>query len=208
MVAHNEQKLLVDTDAFCKLGAVQLLTEATSVLDSSLDECRRLPALPHMLRRGKLPKLYGAAVCENLLRLAERIPCLESKDGADVWLNQLVPVAGIDPGEAQLFASAATDGLLVLSGDKRALRCLKTIGSVAHELRGRIVVLEAVLISLCARLGTEVVRSRINAGPMPDTAIRNCFSAGNGDPRGALLSYYNSLATEIDPVVLWDPLGV
>lgn len=44
--------LLVDTDAFCKLGAAGLIEGATGVFGARLPDCGRPPALPHMLRRG------------------------------------------------------------------------------------------------------------------------------------------------------------
>ena len=54
MVNHNRQRLLVDTDAYCKLGVAELLVDAVAVLGVAVDECGRLAALPFMLRRGRL----------------------------------------------------------------------------------------------------------------------------------------------------------
>ena len=58
-------KLLVDTDAFCKLSVAGLLESAANVFDTSLLECARLPALPHMLKRGALRKHYGDEHCDG-----------------------------------------------------------------------------------------------------------------------------------------------
>ena len=44
-------RLLIDSDAFCKLAASGLLSDAAALFNG---ECGRLPALPHMLRRGQL----------------------------------------------------------------------------------------------------------------------------------------------------------
>lgn len=92
-----------------------------------------------------------------------------------------------------------------MSGDKRALRALKDIGGFADALAGRIVVLEAIFISLCDHLGQDEMRRRIQPVRSSDRMLQVCFSDGNQDPREALLSYYNSLVTELDPLVLWDP---
>lgn len=196
-------KLLVDTDAFCKLGVASLLKDAVGLLGAELRECGRLAALPYMLRRGKLQKQFGAEACERLVPIAEEMPLIPQ--ASDVWLEQLTQVQGIDPGEAQMLASAAETGLVVVSGDKRALRALKCIESFVNALDGRIVVLDALLIALCDHLGTEQVRSRIPAMAAADKTLKVCFSAGNDDPRGALLSYQDSLMADLNPLKLWSP---
>ena len=45
-------RLLLDTDAFCILAASGLLHDAVDLLGMDLAVCGRLPALPHMLRKG------------------------------------------------------------------------------------------------------------------------------------------------------------
>lgn len=196
-------RLLVDTDAFCKLAVGGLLVDALCLLGTELRECGRLPALPFMLRRGKLQKQFGVEACESLLPIAEGMPLISQP--SDVWLDQLTQVQGIDPGEAQMFAFAAERGLVVVSGDKRALRSLKSITPFVDGLAGRVVVLEALLIALCDHLGLELVRSRIGALAAADKTVKMCFSAGNVDPCGALLSYHGSLVAELNPLKLWAP---
>ncbi|MDA1348447.1 MAG: hypothetical protein O3A47_06220 [Chloroflexi bacterium] len=73
-------------------------------------------------------------------------------------MDKLTPIQAIDPGEAQILAAAAEAGLLVISGDKRALRALREVEGFPDALAGRIVVMEAILVSLCDRLGPESVR--------------------------------------------------
>ncbi len=196
-------RLLIDTDAFCKLGVGSLLVDAVGLLGADLRGCGRLPALPHMLRRGKVPKLFGVEACEALVPIAESMPVIEP--ASDVWLDKLTSVQGIDPGEAQMFASAAERSLIVITGDKRALRSLRSIPSFADALAGRIVVLDALLIALCDHLGVEELRRRIPALAAADKTAKVCFSVGNADPRGALLSYHGSLIVELDPLQLWAP---
>src|SRR5262249_49843687 len=154
-------RLLVDTDAFCKLGVGGLLDDAVRVLGASLSECGRLPALPHMLARGRLRRVYGPAACDTLIPVAYAIPV--APQGSDAWLDKLARIDAIDPGEAQLFAAAAESGdLVVVSDDKRALRALKDVAGFAAAMTARIVVLDAVLIAICDDLGTDEVRRRLH----------------------------------------------
>jgi hypothetical protein len=195
--------LLIDTDAFCILAAGQLLDDAMGLFGADLSGCARLPALPHMLRRGGLRKKYGDRISDHLIPIADSIPILDQPEAQ--WLDMLTPVQYIDPGEAQLFALAAEKRLVVITGDKRALRALKDVPGFADALAGRIVVLEAILIALCARIGSAVVSARVQPLIAHDSMIRVCFSPSNPDLKAALLSYYQSLEIELDPLVLWHP---
>ena len=152
-------RLVVDTDAFCKLAMGGLLHDALSLLGADLLECGRLPALPFMLRRGRLREVFGPDQCDALIPVADMVPV--AIQPSDIWLDRLTPIQAIDPGEAQLFAAAAEAGLIVVSGDKRGLRALKDVPGFADALASRIVVLEAILLALCDRLGPEDVRQRV-----------------------------------------------
>jgi hypothetical protein len=196
-------KLLVDTDAFCKLGVAGLFQDATKIFRAAVQECGRLPALPYMLRKGRLRKLYGGETCDALIFVADDMP--EIPKPSDTWLDKLAPIDTIDPGEAQIFAAAAESGLIILLGDKRALRVLKDVDGFADALAGRIVVLEAVLLALCEQLGDEKVRRHIAPLAESDAVVKVCFSPGNPDHREGLASYYKTLAVEVEPLVLWDP---
>lgn len=196
-------RLLVDTDAFCKLGVGGVFRDAIGLFGADLSECGRLPALPYMLQRGRLRKVFGPKACDALLPIANKLPV--AIQPSDEWLDRLTPFQDIDPGEAQIFASGAEAGLIIVSGDKRALRALKDIAGFANALSGRIVVLEAILLALCDRLGPDEVRKRIQALVALDTVVQVSFSTGNPDPRDALLSYYRDLAAELGPLVLWNP---
>lgn len=195
--------LLIDTDAFCILAAGRLLDDAVSLFGADLAGCARLPALHHMLRRGRLRKKFGDQISDRLIPIADSIPVIDQPEA--LWLDKLTPVQDIGPGEAQLFSLAAEKRLAVITGDKRALRALKDIPEFADALAGRIVVLEAVLIALCVRLGPTVVSAQVQSLLTHDSMIRVCFSPSSPDPRDALLSYYQNLVTELDPLVLWHP---
>ena len=196
-------RLLVDSDVFCKLGMGSLLGEALAVLGADIGDCSRLPALPHMLRRGKLIRKYGAEACANILPVAERMQSIPAPD--PLWLDRIVSVPTIDPGEALLFAVAAQAGLIIITGDKSSLRALKNIDGYPEALAGRIVVLEAILLALCDRLGHAEVRRRLCFLIPNDKTLQVCFSAGNPDPRSALESCYRDLVSEVSPLRLWVP---
>lgn len=196
-------RLLLDTDAFCKLAIGGVLHDSAQVLGTGVPECGRLPALPHMLRRGSLRKAFGAVACDALIPVADEMPAIFQ--AGDTWLDRLARNPAIDPGEAQVFAVAAEAGLIVVSGDKRALRALKDVEGFPEVLAGRVVVLEGLLIALGARLGVDLLRQRVRPLTQFDKVVQICFSPGSSDPVGALWSYYRSLVSELQPMVLWDP---
>ncbi len=196
-------KVLVDTDAFCKLALAGLLTDAVAILDAELADCGRLPALPHMLRRGSVLSRFGKATCESLLETADAIPPLQPVSSP--WLDRFLPVPGVDPGEAQLFSTAADQKLFVLSGDKRALRAISQVQGAAQALSGLIVTLEAVLLALHDYIGADALRTRVAPLRPFDATVAICFSDGNPDVSSALWSYYNDLASEVAPLTLWRP---
>ncbi|MBI5317048.1 MAG: hypothetical protein HZB34_13870 [Nitrospirae bacterium] len=198
-------KLLFDTDAFCKLGIASLLQDAAQIFGGQLQECGRLYALPFMLKKGRLRNLFGGPACDALIPVADVIPVMS--DPSVTWLEKLTGIEAIDPGEAQIFAVAAELGQPFLSGDKRALIALKNIDDFITVLDGRVVILEAVLLALCDRLGQEEMRLRVAPLAAVDRMVEVCFSSGNPDPSTALMSYYRALKMELAPLKLWDPRG-
>lgn len=198
-------KLLVDTDVFCKLGIARLLEDAARIFGARLQECGRLPALPFMLQRGSLRKLYGGAACDALVPVASAIPVMPQPN--ITWLDRLTAIEAIGPGEAQIFAVAAESGQMFLSGDKRALRALKAVEDFVPVLAEHVVVLESIMLALCDRFGHEEIRQRIAPLATTDRMFEVCFSSGNPDPSAALLSYYKALESELAPLKLWNPRG-
>jgi hypothetical protein len=196
-------KLLVDSDAFCKLGLAGLLRDAALVLGSDLQDCGRLAALPYMLRKGRLRRHYGAVSCDALIPVAESILVLQQPSAE--WLDKLASIEAVDPGEAQIIGAAAEFGCMVLSNDKRALRAVKDVEGFPAALAGHIAVLEAVMLALCDRFGPEDMRRRVAPLCALDKTVEICFSPGTADPREGLRSYYGSLAIEVRPLILWDP---
>lgn len=196
-------QLLIDTDAFYKLAVGNILDNAIDLFGTDLARCARLPALPYMLRKGRLRNSLGEQLSDQLIPTAESIPALPQPDA--IWLNKLTMIQAIDPGEAHIYALAAANAAMVLSGDKRALRALMAIPEYVEALNGRIVVLEAVLVALCDRIGVSEVQRRIQPLLVHDKIAQICFSPSNQNPQEALGSYYHSLAAELDPLALWNP---
>ena len=184
-------KVLVDSDVFCVLGASNLLEPALRALQSQLKDSGRLPALPYMLKRGTLLDSYGEALCAQLGTLARIIPVVG--EPSTRWIDTLSSITDVDPGEAQLLAKAAEDRLIVMTGDKRALRAIRTMPELCVALSERVVVLEAIMISLCTDLGVDVVSKAIRPVRHVDTALGICFSDANTRPVDALSSYFEDL---------------
>ena len=202
-MAKQAQKLLVDTDAFCKLSAANSLADATALLGVSLGECGRLASLPYMLRRSRLRTQYGDSLSDIMMNDAERMPV--ALQASAEWLEPLVAVPSIDPGEALLLSATAEYGKMLITGDKRALQAAKDLPGYAEALNGRVVVLEAILIALCVQLGDDLMRARVRDLTRVDTSIRNCFSDTNSSPVIGLLSYFRDLASALSPLCLWRP---
>lgn len=198
-------KLLFDTDAFCKLGIADLLKDAAQIFGATLQECGRLHALPFMLRKGSLPRLYGEPACNSLLSVANAIPVMQQP--SDTWIEKLAGLEAIDPGEVQVFSLAAELGKPFLSGDKRALTALKEVNDFVPALEGRVVTLEAVLLALCTSMGHDQVRRRVSSIKGFDRMIAICFSGDNPSPSDALGSYFRELQANLAPLQLWNPRG-
>ena len=205
-MAKSQQRLLIDTDAYCKLGAVGLFGAAVAALNLEIEDCGRLPALPYMLRRGRLRQKYGDELSDMLQLHAGRLPIAVTP--SHDWLDPLAEIDSIDSGEAQLLAAAAEHELLLLTGDKRALIGVKDALGYAEALSGRVIVLEAILAELCGQLGVGTVRSCIEPLKALDTAIAICFSDSNPSPLAGLLSYHRNLVDELGALSLWRPPSV
>ena len=202
----RQQRLLVDTDAYCKLSAAGLFGTAVAILNLEIEDCGRLPALPYMLKRGRLRMKYGDELSDMLLLHAERIPVAVTP--SHDWLDPLAEIDSIDSGEAQLLAASAEYQLLLLTGDKRALMGVEDVSGYAEALSGRVITLEAILAELCLQLGVGVIRSCIQPMKALDAAISICFSDSNPSPLAGLLSYHENLVEKLGTLTLWRPPSV
>lgn len=196
-------QLLIDTDAFCKVGLAGLLDHTATLFGTTLPQCRRLDALPHMLRRGKLRRHYGPDCADSLIAIAKAIPAAPTPN--DRWLNLFAEVDQIDVGEARLLALAAATRSLIVTGDKRALRPIGKLPPAREALARRIVTIEALLLALAEHIGPTELAARVTPVARIDTMFQACFSPSTTDPRPALISYYNDTVNELRPLILWCP---
>lgn len=196
-------RLLVDTDAFCRLEAIGLFEAVRQRL--AVNTVERLPALPQMLRRGRLRRELGEGLADRILPRAETLPAMTPAPAHT--LDLLVGVNDIDPGEAQLLAAIASADLLLLTADKRAVRAVARLSAVVPLLEKKIVVMEAILLALCASLGVDTVRAAVAPHRALDKVFLSCFSPGNPQVEDCLRSNLKALQLEVSPLSLWMPEG-
>ena len=197
-------RLLIDTDAYCKLGVAGLLDDAVGIFGASIQECGRLPALPYMLKKGRLRFILGEGPADHLAELAGSMPI--ALQPSNRWLETLTGVHAVDPGEAQLMAASAEYGVLTITADKRGVCAIRDIPVLSEALSERLVVLEAILIELYNRLGDIGLRARIDPLMQIDTAVRSCFLSSV--PLTGLLSYFTELTNQASPLKVWRPPSI
>lgn len=194
-------QLLVDTDAFCKLAAADLLDEVLALLGVNRAQCAVLPALPYMLDRGRLRKRYGDFQSDRLRKFAGEFPV--APDSSLKWLDALTAESSIDPGEAQLFALAAEHGIRILTGDKRALEALAKVYGIHPHLSGNVVTLEAVLTGMAEQMPDEQLRQKGSVLGQHDQMAKAVFASVGSDLGEALHSYLRDVESRAKPLRLW-----
>lgn len=194
-------RLLVDNDAFRKLGAGNVFLPLLDLLGVTLADCRRLESLISQMTRGAHARDLGPERAARLRELAVRMTKIPQAP-AD-WTQRIIGVeeARINDGEARLLALAVvTPDVLVLTGDKKAVSAIRDVPGLAKAIAGRVICLEAALLALCEEHGVEWVRARCEGALELDGAMRNCL------PSAAcvvcLESHCRALGNEA-PGVLW-----
>ena len=194
-------QLLIDTDAFCKLAAAELLDEVLALLGVNRTQCAVLPALPYMLERGRLRKKYGDFKSDRLRKLADEFPV--APNSSSKWLDELSAESSIDPGEAQLFALAAEHEIRILTGDKRALEALAKVSDIHPHLSGNVVTLESVLTGLHEQLPETQLRQKGKVLGQHDQMAKAVFGSTASDLGEALNSYLMDVESRTQPLRLW-----
>ena len=207
--------LVADNDALLKLNAYALWDDACAVLGVSAADVRTLVEAPYVLRRyrgqAKKQSQYGADGIDRALVAVERaapVDLPEDLSERDALLDgarRLNPVKPpIDPGEALLFAAAASRAEFYLTtGDKRALLALHGLpeaSPICEGLAGRVLCVEHILLKLVEARGLDHVRPLVRAVPACDAAIRMAFGssvpASEGSVLEGLRSYVANLRQE------------
>jgi hypothetical protein len=115
-----------------------------------------------------------------------------------------------DTGESQLCAIAiCRSGILVVTGDKRAISAMERLQHVLEclrELAGRVACLEQLIQGLCDRFGIDEVREVVCSEPGVDRSLTVCFSCSSqqdvGVIDGAGLESYVAAVREAAPSML------
>lgn len=167
--------LLLDVDAVSKLSHWQLLPELPMLLGRDWVDMSTITSLKPRTARaivapdGKL--FHTCEAAETALTALNLMPPLATP--SPTALGAFQDVAGIDPGEALLFALASEEsGCEILTGDKRAIRALAAMPApLRASLQGRILIVEQVVYLALQRFGLEWLRQRVCPQKGIDTAI-------------------------------------
>lgn len=116
---------------------------------------------------------------------------------SDVAREQALLDAGMDPGEALLFAEAETTGGIVVTGDKRALLAYAKASTPAQRARIKVVCWEQLLLRVHGLKGYEELKRGGCEGMADDGLLRLAFSNGLATPEEhaleAIESYLNGV---------------
>ncbi len=214
MASASERLLFVDSDAFVLLAGASMLEACAGSLGVHRSNIRRLDALPHMLRKGRLPRTYPAEVIAAAMASCTAIAPLTAapSEQSSAWVTD---APGIDSGEAFLFAHMLDNPrALLLSGDKRALRALvgtASLAAVATSVAGRIVCVEAALSLLVRDRGILGVSQAFQPLLTASATLRVVFSEALSTDQDqclvALDAYFRHLNADTGGALLWRPPG-
>lgn len=200
-------QLAVDTDAFCKLAGFDLLEPALAALGLGLADCGRLPRLVRQLERAAWLDTVPDLARARLRAIAAALPVATPRDGG--WIDRIASSGcALDAGEAALLAVVADgDAVLLMTGDKRALRALASFPELAAVLRGRVVLVEQAALLAIGALGDAEVERRVVGNPFErlDRVLASCLRAS--DRSQALRQYVVDVEREAPAGVLWKPAG-
>lgn len=198
-------RLLVDSDIFCKLVAAGLFEDAAKLVGGDAPTVECLAALPHMLRKGRLRKQLGDEAADSMLKIAEALPVVPAPPSQMASL--LTGRDDVDPGEVHLLSVAANEDVLLLTGDKRALKAVSSEPFIVSKLTGKVVSFEAILLALVHSKGDAFVRKRLRERLSTEKMVVSCFSDGNPSSASCLESYFKDLRQTVQPLILWAPEG-
>lgn len=178
--------LFLDNDVISKLASCNLLTEAVSALGCHEDSVLILRSFKHRFGmtnetlRARRERELGVDTVARISAFQAGVA--EIPPARDELILLLEDVLAIDPGEAQLFASASDDtNIVVVTGDKRSIRALHASVAcvpIVKSLAARILCLEQVIKEAIRRFGFDYVKRRVVPGVGCDIALRAAFGMG------------------------------
>jgi hypothetical protein len=176
---------------------MELLEEACKLLGLTPSNTRRLAALPFVAKK----ILKGEPALKEVLEFCDNYRAVTEGDDPKV-LAQVLASPKIDGGEARLFAIAANDkNTVVITGDKRSVLALAgdpKLRVVALKLRGRIEILETIMMRLTKSQGFESVRQHVLSAPGVDTTLGLAFETQEADREGHCRAALTSEESQID----------
>lgn len=178
--------LCFDNDVVSKLASCDLIDLAMLALDADHSVVSILSTLKHRFgitdskRRLKIEMQIGASAFSRIAEFHSRVSELPAVN-PDL-LSPFDDLQAIDVGEALLFAfGAATPELLVVTGDKRSLRCLgsnEKCKEVAAMLTGRVMCFEQLIKLIIEKCGFDEVKRRVVPAVECDSGLRAAFGSG------------------------------
>jgi hypothetical protein len=180
---------LSDNDWVAKLAAFDLLKEVVKRIKVKRENIRILGTCEAVVCGTRLRKEYGASMVNAAKEFINSVTILEDDaidDGDFIRLTD----AGIDGGEAQLFASKLEGFCIIATDDKRAMMRLATIPTLAdiHKRTvGRVLCVEHAILMVAEVYGYAYVDERIRNISWADDKVLQVWAGGKGQqPKEAL----------------------
>jgi hypothetical protein len=195
---------LHDVDVLLKLAGCDFLEELPALLRVSDEQIRILPTAVYKIRQLGMQKIYQEAVVTRAVAFCNAHAGLPDARDEAAFLRLVSLGDAVDAGEAVLFAVAlAEPGSVIVSGDKRAMRC---IGQLPEQdelrlgLQGRFICFEELLLRYRELHGFERLRARCCQGMEKDTVLQVVLGSGLGTTEEkameALLFHWQKLRRE------------
>lgn len=202
--------VLMDNDAALKLARYDLLDSALSTLKCAPTDVRVLHTARYTLLPTKAPLRYckDPASADRLSAFLKQAQTADQAAVNSEWLDVLLAIPGIDPGEAILFAYGAGEPeAVIVTGDKRAIRALcaaPEATEVAAALAGRVLCIETLFAGLVGQ-DFAATQTRVRKNGEVDKALTAIFGVAAPATRASVLegldSYQNALRAQTGAVL-------
>jgi hypothetical protein len=159
-----------------------------------LATCGFLPRLPELLGvpAGEIDIRYLVSLRARLSRPNKRLTNAARQVELERFCMEYAPItgasdperqeelqrAGLDPGEALLFAEAEATGGIVVTGEKRALKAYAQASTAAQRTGIKVVCWEQLLLRVREMHGYEALRAGCCEGLACDGLLSLAFSSG------------------------------
>ena len=199
---------LSDVDVVRKLAACGFLPLLAELLTGSKEaiDVRYLASLRNRLNRPK-HRLKNEVLQAHLADFCETYD--EVTTSADINRQEELIAAGIDSGEAILFAEAESTHGIVVTGDKRALLAYRKISTAKQRRLVSVVCWEQLLLRVHDLHGFEHLKQGCCLGLSHDKMIQLAFSSGEAtqeqDAIDCINSFLRSLTNQCEDLLFEFP---